>query len=222
MSVGAGRLSMIVIAAMAVLLAGCSGSDPDDGENPTLPAPASSKPGSSQSGHGSPGPEKLRSAKEAAQIAGCPSSDRTASKRSDGLPDVLLECLGGGKSVRLAGLRDKPTLITVWAQWCIPCRKEAPYLAKAAQSAGDKLTVLGIDYDDPKPADAIEFAAHFDWRFPQVTDRHKKIGSPLNVLGPPLTLMVDKHGTIVHRNSGPFTSYRQLRKSVRTHLKVRL
>lgn len=221
MSARMARLSMVFLVAVAVVLTSCSGSD-DDGTNPSLPAKPSAQHTSPGSGHGSATGPKLRSAKRAAKIPGCPSSDDKVAKRSHGLPDVSLKCLGGGDSVRLAGLRGKPVLITVWAQWCVPCRKEAPYLAKADRAAGDKMTVLGIDYDDPKPADAIEFARHFGWRFPQVTDRHKKVGSPLKVLGPPLTVMVDPDGKIVHRNSGPFSSYRQLRKSVRTHLKVRL
>ena len=41
-------------------------------------------------------------------------------------------CLGGGREVRLAGLRGKPMMINVWAQWCGPCREEAPYLAEVA------------------------------------------------------------------------------------------
>ena len=35
-------------------------------------------------------------------------------------------------TVRLAGLRGKPMMINVWAQWCGPCREEAPYLTEVA------------------------------------------------------------------------------------------
>lgn len=167
-------------------------------------------------------PGALKAAKKRAKIAGCPAGDRDASPRSDGLPDIRLPCLGGGKSVRLAELRGKPMVITVWAQWCIPCRQEAPYLAKAAQRSGDKITMLGIDYNDPLPADAIDLAEKFGWRFPQIQDRHKKIAEPLHILGPPVTLMVDRHGKLVYRHAGPFTSFGEVQSAVDEHLGVRL
>jgi thiol-disulfide isomerase/thioredoxin len=205
--------------ALAGLLVGCSGGQHSGSRaNPSAPA-ATTSPSSSPE---SPSASKLRAAKKSARIADCPASDQQVTKRPHGLPDVRLSCLGGGRSVRLAGLRGKPMMLTVWAQWCIPCRKEAPYVAKAAHRAGDNITVLGIDYNDPKPVEAIELAAAFGWHFPQLADRHKKIASSLKLLGPPVTLFVDKHGEIVHRHSGPYTSYTQVRQAVRKHLETRL
>ena len=72
--------------------------------------------------------------KKAAGIADCPRSDSDVAAVPSGLPDVVLPCLGGGREVRLAGLRGKPMMINVWAQWCGPCREEAPYLAEVRQT----------------------------------------------------------------------------------------
>jgi thiol-disulfide isomerase/thioredoxin len=213
------RLLWYPVVALAAVLVGCSGgSQSGDQANPAEPAVTSSGSRSAQS----PSPAKLRAAKKTARIADCPSSDPQVTKRARGLPDVRLSCLGGGRSVRLAGLRGRPMMVTVWAQWCIPCRKEAPYLAKAAHRAGNKIAMLGIDYNDPKPVDAIELAAAFHWHFPQLADRQKKIADSLKLLGPPVTLFVDKRGEIVHRHLGPFTSYPQVRRAVRRHLGARL
>lgn len=234
------RAFLVPVIVLVTLLLGCStaaqrGNPPansappssgsaaaDNPANRTPPdqAPVQQPPTGQGTARHSPG--ALKAAKQRAKIAGCPAGERDASPRSDGLPDITLPCLGGGKSVPLAGLRGKPMVITVWAQWCIPCRQEAPYLAEAAERSGDKITMLGIDYNDPHPADAIDLAGKFGWRFPQIQDRHKKIAEPLHILGPPVTLMVDQHGKLVYRHAGPFTSFSQLQSAVDDHLEVRL
>lgn len=53
---------------------------------------------------------QLREMKAEAGIADCPVSDADASVVQDGLPDVTLPCLGGGRDVNLAGLRG--------SRWC--------------------------------------------------------------------------------------------------------
>src|SRR6187200_327763 len=75
----------------------------------------------------------LRALKREAGVPDCPESDPTIAPLVGGLPDVVVPCLGGGREVRLAGLRGKPMMINFWAQWCGPCREEAPYLAEVAQ-----------------------------------------------------------------------------------------
>ena len=68
------------------------------------------------------------------QLQACPSvqSRQPAPK---GLPELSLPCLGKGPDTRLSDLRG-PLLINVWAQWCGPCREEAPYLAELHRKAG--------------------------------------------------------------------------------------
>ncbi|WP_238157056.1 TlpA disulfide reductase family protein [Kribbella sp. VKM Ac-2571] len=126
---------------------------------------------------------------------------------SNGLPDISLPCLGSGPDVRLADLRG-PLVINVWAQWCGPCRDEAPYLAALAKSG--KVTMLGIDYDDPRPELAVKFADAEGLAYPHVVDQDKAIQRALKVGGPPLTVFVDDKGTVAYVHRGVLTSQQQL------------
>jgi thiol-disulfide isomerase/thioredoxin len=193
----------------AALLGGCaSAASPD--EPPDIPASAAD-------------PAHLAALKSNARIEDCPVSDADVAPVENGLPDVVVACLGGGRDVRLAGLRGEAMLINVWGQWCGPCREEAPYLSEIANSARDGLLLLGIDYDDPRPDYAIEFAQLSQWRYPQLADPERTLAGPLKVSGgPPQTLFVDAGGVIVYRHAGPFASADQIRQLVREHLGVRL
>ena len=62
-----------------------------------------------------------------------PLSDASVAPVDGGLPDVTLPCLGGGRDVRLAGLRGRPMMINIWAQWCEPCRAESRFLSETAR-----------------------------------------------------------------------------------------
>jgi cytochrome c biogenesis protein CcmG, thiol:disulfide interchange protein DsbE len=200
-------------AALALVLAGCSGSPVDAG--PTVPVEAPSE--------AAPGPEPtagLAVMKKKAGIANCPKSDPDVVAVPSGLPDVVLPCLGGGREVRLAGLRGKPMMINVWAQWCGPCREEAPYLADVATTNKSDLMILGIDHADPQPALAIEFAQLSTWKYPQLADPDVVLRAALQLTGPPQTFFVRPDGTIAYRHAGPFKSADEIRELAHKQLGV--
>jgi thiol-disulfide isomerase/thioredoxin len=111
-------------------------------------------------------------------------------------------------------------LVNVWAQWCEPCRQEAPFLAEIAAEYETKVAMLGIDFNDPRPELAIEFAQVASWTYPQVADQDKAISAPLQLSTLPQTLLVDAGGRVVHRHAGPFESTDQIRDLLRSRLGV--
>jgi cytochrome c biogenesis protein CcmG/thiol:disulfide interchange protein DsbE len=165
-------------------------------------------------------PSELAAQKKAAGIVDCPRSDPDIDAVTAGLPDLVLGCLGGGREVRLAGLRDRPMMINIWAQWCGPCREEAPFISEVAATNDSNLMIMGIDYEDPRPELAIEFAQLSAWTFPQLVDREKALAGPLQITGPPQTFFVRADGTIAYRHLGPFASAEQIRAVARQHLGV--
>lgn len=150
-------------------------------------------------------------------IPECPDSDPDAVPVDGGLPATELECLGTDQVVNLAGLPREPMVINLWAQWCAPCRLEAPYLREAA-AAHPEVTFLGIDYNDPKPDWALEFASLVEWDYPHAMDMDKTLRTELQVPGIPMTILVDAEGRIVARHPGVLESTEQLDQLIEEHL----
>lgn len=167
-------------------------------------------------------PAAIVAARKQAGIGDCPKSSSTVPARSDGLPDLELECLGGDSTVRLAGLRGKPMVINIWAQWCPPCREESPYLRQFQKASKGKLVLLGIDYDDPRPELAVEFAGLVGWKYPQLADPERRLSSAMSVPGLPTTLFVDADGKLVHTVAGKLQSYDELVQLTRDELGISL
>lgn len=211
----------VLVCALALGLTGCTEAPsvtrstqpvqtPDAGQAPTVAAPKGEESAD------------LAAKKKAAGIADCPPSDPAAAPVTNGLPDAVLPCLGGGRSVRLAGLRGRPMIMNVWAQWCGPCRQEAPYLAEVATLNRSDLMILGVDHADPEPGLAIEFAQFATWTYPQLQDQDLVMRTELQVTGPPQTFFVRADGTIAFRHTGAFRSADQIRDLARQHLGVAL
>ncbi|HZC26490.1 MAG TPA: TlpA disulfide reductase family protein, partial [Actinopolymorphaceae bacterium] len=167
--------------------------------------------------------EALRSTTKVAPCPRLPSPDRaeSAADPHGRLPDVTLPCLGKGPEVRLAAIAGRPAVLNIWAQWCSPCRKEAPLFQALHARAGDRVLVLGVDYDDPRPDWALRLAGQLDLRYPQVVDADKRLKAPFAMaVGVPGTVFVAADGRVVHITHRVYQSGPDLARDVRTYLGV--
>ncbi|HEX7739670.1 MAG TPA: redoxin domain-containing protein [Marmoricola sp.] len=155
----------------------------------------------------------LRAIKKDAGIEACPIAD--AELVHNVLPDAVVPCLGGGRSVNLARLRG-PLIINLWAQFCGPCRKEMPVLQKFYEQFGFEVPVIGIDYTDPQPELALQLAKKTGARYPMVADYDNNI----RVVGLPTTIMIDETGKVVYNHGGRVGSVVELRALVAKYLGV--
>lgn len=159
---------------------------------------------------------KLAELRQQFGIPDCPETDPAAEAVADGLPRTALPCLGSQRVVNLAGLPRRAMVINFWAQWCPPCREESGFLREVSQRSG--VDFLGVNYNDPKPDWALEFASLVGWEYPHVQDEEKQLAQSMAVPGLPVTLLVAADGRIVHRIVGGVTSAEQLETLIKEQL----
>jgi cytochrome c biogenesis protein CcmG, thiol:disulfide interchange protein DsbE len=106
--------------------------------------------------------------------------------------------------VTLADLRGKPALINFWASWCVPCRREAPHLARFDREMKRRAQLVGVDFQDGK-SDALAFVREFGWRFPNVRDPTGALAARYGLAGLPTTYLLDRRGRIARTLTGPQT-----------------
>lgn len=147
----------------------------------------------------------------------CPDTDPDAEQVQGGLPQTALPCLGTEQVVNLAGLPGEPTVLNFWAQWCGPCREESLFLTEAWQEA-DGVSFIGVNYQDPQPDWAIEFAGLVGWTYPHIVDMERTLQTDLKVPGLPITLFVAADGRVVGRHLGGIDSTTQLRGLIQQYL----
>ena len=97
----------------------------------------------------------------------------------------------------------EPTIVNVWASWCVPCHEEHPLLMELAEQPGVRL--YGINYKDD-PAGARRFLGRYGNPFQRVgADRSGRVAIDWGVYGVPETYVIGGDGKIAFRHVGPLT-----------------
>lgn len=111
-----------------------------------------------------------------------------------------------GTSFSSDALAGRPAIINVWASWCVPCIEEHPILMATAADYAERLSMVGIIYQDT-PDGARGFLARYgDGGWPNLLDASGRIAVDLGVTGPPETFFVDASGIVRARHVGPLTA----------------
>jgi cytochrome c biogenesis protein CcmG/thiol:disulfide interchange protein DsbE len=127
------------------------------------------------------------------------------------VPDFTLAALAGlsaeGKDVPGFASADlaqgEPTIVNVFASWCVECLVEHPLLLALAEQPGIRL--YGIDYKDD-PVSARRFLGRYGNPYRRVgADRSGRVAIDFGVYGVPETYVVTGEGKIAYRHVGPLT-----------------
>jgi cytochrome c biogenesis protein CcmG/thiol:disulfide interchange protein DsbE len=116
------------------------------------------------------------------------------------LPPVEGLAMAGFDTAALSG---EPTVVNVFASWCIPCRDEHPLLESLKAETGVRM--FGINHSDA-PENAAAFLAELGNPYDAVgADRDRRVSIDWGVYGVPETFLVNAEGVIVYKHVGPLT-----------------
>jgi cytochrome c biogenesis protein CcmG/thiol:disulfide interchange protein DsbE len=175
--------------------------------------------GSGEASAALPAPTPSPSLVAAARLDRCPSVAGNGPLHGADLPDAALPCLGSGPPVRLSALRGMPTVVNVWATWCDPCRAELPHFQWLHATAGARVRVLGVLFEDD-PDGGLVFVRKLGVRFPSVFDVDGKL-KQAGLVGLPATFFVRADGA-TSLKLGEVHSRAELRALVAERLGVTL
>ena len=145
----------------------------------------------------------LRSSDDAAapQLHGTRLTLVSAARRKP-LPDLRGPALAPPPAtIGLRALRGRPAFIDVWASWCVPCREEAPLLARLWREHRQQIRFLGIDVEDTR-GDARRFIRRYGLGYPNVFDRKAALAGKLGFFGLPTAYLIDRQGRIAAKLVG--------------------
>ena len=110
------------------------------------------------------------------------------------LPDLSVRLLDG-KQVRLSALLEEgPLLVSFWATWCAPCKKEMIFLEEFHQKYNEYgFRVLAISTDSPKSMSKVKsYIRAKKYTFMVGLDPNQEIAKKMNALLMPTTLILSK------------------------------
>jgi thiol-disulfide isomerase/thioredoxin len=117
-------------------------------------------------------------------------------------PDFKAHNLVTRESTLLSSQRGKVVILTFWASWCAPCRREIPILEKAQQLVGkDKLTVFAVSFNDTAAAGAILRLAR-EWQINVIEDWHDWIANHYAITSIPHLFIIGRDGKILANHLG--------------------
>ena len=105
--------------------------------------------------------------------------------------------------VRLTSLRDKVVVVSFFASWCEPCRRELPMLEQLQRAGAEKgLQVIAVNWKEDRAVFRALVRANPGYQLKFVSDASGLVGSAYGVKAIPHMFLVGKDGRISFVNIG--------------------
>lgn len=122
------------------------------------------------------------------------------------LPDVNIKTLEG-KNVNIQefGKNGKITILSFWATWCSPCKKELDAIADVYAEWQEEYDVelVAITIDNARGLAKVKpMVKQKQWEYIILSDVKQELQKALNFQTVPQTFVVDQEGNIVYSHTG--------------------
>ncbi len=121
-------------------------------------------------------------------------------------PSVAIKTLDG-KSVNIQDYTNsgKITVVSFWASWCTPCKRELDAINEVYSEWSDKygIQLLAITIDDARGLSKVPaMVKSKGWEFTVLADSKQELQRALNFQTIPQTFLTNKNGEIVYTHNG--------------------
>ena len=108
-----------------------------------------------------------------------------------------------GQQVSLAALKGSVVVVSFWATWCVPCKKELKILNKLLKEK-QALRAIAISVDGPETAaDVRATVKRYRWTMPIIHDKDGSISSVHNPRSSvPYIIFIDREGKVAYTQAG--------------------
>ena len=123
------------------------------------------------------------------------------------LPDTQIKDVQTGKKVAFNQIfeKGKVTVVSFWATWCVPCKKEIKNISlKLPQWKKEAdFNYMTVSIDEARAEGLVRsYALSQGWSFPYYMDPNSDLKRSLSFQNVPFTLVIDKSGKIAFMHTG--------------------
>lgn len=123
------------------------------------------------------------------------------------LPSTAIKDVSTGKKIAFNQTfeKGKVTVVSFWATWCVPCKKE---IKSIREKLGEwkketDFNYMTISMDETRAEGLVRsYAKSQGWDFPYYMDANSDLKRSLNFQNVPYTIIIDKEGKIAYQHAG--------------------
>ena len=136
-------------------------------------------------------------------LAGMAAEPKPQPRVGETPPPMLGKLHGGNTQVNLTDYRGKVVIVTFWASWCGPCRRELPVLAHFQQVIGrDALEVIAVNFKEPRSDFLGVVRSNRKLQLDYVYDGNGAASAQYGVAVLPNMFVIGRDGTIAYVHRG--------------------
>jgi thiol-disulfide isomerase/thioredoxin len=108
-----------------------------------------------------------------------------------------------GNKIRISDYHGKVVIVSFWASWCGPCRRELPVLAGVVKQVGpDHLQVIAINYKDEYEPFKYVVKVLKDYPITFMRDGNSRTARKFEVQGIPRMIVIGRDGKVAADHTG--------------------